>query len=96
MIDEDGYPTEEALKRIREWEWSDGVEEWFSFIESIWHFHDWGWHRDGSTYYVSTGGWSGNESIISAMQKNYVLWPNTWVSSRRGGHFEFEIDPRRE
>ena len=42
-----------------------------------------------ATLYISTGGWSGNEDLIGAMQNNAMLWIMTWVSSRRGGHYTF-------
>ena len=42
-------------------------------------------------YEVSTGGWSGNESLIGALQENFVFWSMCWVQSRRGGHFIFHI-----
>lgn len=38
----------------------------------------------------STGGWSGNESIIGAMQKNRMVWNFLWEQSRRGGHYVFD------
>jgi hypothetical protein len=41
---------------------------------------------------ISTAGWSGNESLIRAMEKNSFMWATTWVQSRRGGHYIFEID----
>lgn len=97
MLDEDGYPTEEALQLIEKWSYED-AENWFKFIESIWWMRDWGWSESISPeddkvlcYNVSTGGWSGNESIIKAMQQNWILWSTTWVSSRRGGHYVFEL-----
>ena len=42
-------------------------------------------------YYISTAGWSGNESIIGAMQDNGMMWHLNWVQSRRGGHYIFEL-----
>jgi hypothetical protein len=101
MLDDDGYPTDAALDVIRLWHWND-IASWFKFIKGLWHLREWGWkeidephdyyedkivHR----YYISTAGWSGNEDIIRAMQKNEsMLWTLTWVQSRRGGHHIFE------
>ena len=102
MQDEDGYPTEAALDVIRLWHW-DNIKGWFKFIEGLWHFHSWGWKEDDEPhefltdeivhrYYLSTCGWSGNESLIHAMQANEnMLWTLTWVQSRRGGHYIFEL-----
>ena len=33
----------------------------------------------------ATGGWSGNESLIHALQRNWMVHGLTWVMSRRGG-----------
>lgn len=100
FLDEDGYPTEDALDLITKWHWID-EKGWFEFIHSIWHLASWGWREGGEPhdwkdakvyrYNISTGGWSGNESIIRAMQKNEMLWHLTWVQSRRGGHYIFEL-----
>lgn len=101
FVDEDGYPTENALEAIGIWHWDD-ARNWFKFIEGIWYFHDWGWREEDEPhdwdkdkivhrYYVSTAGWSGNESIIRAMQNNSMMWHLNWVQSRRGGHYIFEL-----
>lgn len=100
-LDEDGYPTQAALTLIQEWDAAD-PRNWFNFIQELWHMRDWGWrecdeaheYRAGVTahrYYISTAGWSGNESIIRAMQANDMLWHTQWVQSRRGGHYIFEL-----
>lgn len=99
LLDEDGYPTDAALNVIKLWSWDDS-KGWFEFIKSIWWMPDWGWHEKEEEhdwdkgkfvyrYYVSTGGWSGNESIIRAMQENHLLWKLRWYSSKRGGHYVF-------
>lgn len=101
MLDEDGYPTSAALDIIQLWHWTD-AKGWFKFIESLWNLKSFGWHEGEEAhdfiddekvyrYNISTAGWSGNESIISAMQKNYMLWELNWVQSRRGGHYIFEL-----
>ena len=100
-LDKDGYPTEEAIEQIEKWSYND-PKGWFKFIENVWHLRSWGWTEgyfkenesdpaDKYRYYVSTAGWSGNEDIIRAMQENNILWSDTWVQSRRGGHYIFEV-----
>lgn len=93
-LDEDGYPTDVALGRIETWPYND-PKGWFNFINDIWYLRSWGWtegYTDGRyQYHISTAGWSGNESIIRAMQQNDILWSDAWVQSRRGGHYIFEL-----
>jgi len=106
FVNDDGYPTDDALEIIKLWHWDD-ARGWFKFIESLWAYHGWGWkekdephewedlkqYKDKTVhrYYISTAGWSGNESIIRAMQKNDFMWHLNWVQSRRGGHYIFEL-----
>lgn len=102
MLDDDGYPTDTALDIIREWTFQMNQKELFEFIKSIWWMPDWGWkecevidevtNEKSYAYYISTGGWSGNESIIQAMQENkWMFWTLTWQQSRRGGHYIFQL-----
>ena len=104
LLDDDGYPTVYALDLIWFWHFSD-PRGWFDFIKSIWYMSDWGWKEAEAideffndqkitAIYVSTAGWSGNESIIKSMQKSDMLWHLTWAQSRRGGHYIFEIKDR--
>lgn len=94
FLDEDGYPTDVALKLIEMWPYEHEIQ-WFEFIKNIWYFSDVAWEQvkhDGTTnLYVSTMGWSGNEAIIAAMMKNDMLWHWTWEASSRGGNFVFTI-----
>ena len=95
FVDDDGYPTDIALERITNWNHGDGWTELMQFIQSIWWASDWGFRVEENVgklkYNLSTGGWSGNESIVQAMQRNYLFWSLTWIQSRRGGHYIFEI-----
>jgi hypothetical protein len=95
FLDEDGYPTDEVLNIITKWDYAQGWRELFELVESIWWGADWGFRVEETethmTYDISTGGWSGNESIIRALQENYFCWHSTWQQSRRGGHHLFEI-----
>lgn len=90
MTSERDYPTDSELKEISEWPTTD-LKGWFDFIESIWWMADWGIRKTNGKIYMSTGGWSGNESIIGAMMENFILWGRCWQSSRRGGHYVFEM-----
>ena len=97
MLDEDGYPTKACLEIIANWHWSDS-KGWFEFIKENWWYANIRWNENTAIvcgeeviqYSISTSGWSGNESIIAAMQNNGMLWTFTWVQSRRGGHYIFE------
>ena len=103
LLDEDGYPTEGALNIIRTWNVveNEPFSELMDFIKSIWWQPDYGWYEKEEPHelwpekimkrwYISTGGWSGNEDIIRAMQENDLLCTLNWVQSRRGGHYIFE------
>lgn len=105
-LDTDGYPTVEILDIISRWHWCD-AKDYFAFIKELWAYSDSGyWEEEIVTvddfsgrkyneqrirYNISTAGWSGNESIIRAMQNNEMMWHLNWVQSRRGGHYIFEL-----
>ena len=85
------YPTEAELERIEKWDCipEQAGHDLMAFVQGIWHFADWGWHREGDDYYISTGGWSGNESIIDALSQNFIFWSLRMQSRRAGGHYLF-------
>lgn len=85
----DEYPTEETLKAIREWPMADLVGL-FARLRSEWNWPDRAW-LEGDEHLFSTGGWSGNESLIAALSENDVAWSLCWKRSARGGHHVFEI-----
>lgn len=82
------YLTQEELKKIVDWDFSDyhGLME---YVKNLWAFDAWGFHREDEIYHLSTGGWSGNEDIISAMEQNTMFWSLYWFRSTRGGHYIF-------
>ena len=100
MLDDDGYPTDAALDIIRLWHWSD-ARGWFKFIENVWSTYgrwtekdmprSWASSKNDHVYDIATGGWSGNESIIRAMQDNGMMWTLNWYQSTRGGHYIFVL-----
>jgi len=103
ILDDDGYPTEEFLDAIRQWPHQNGWRELLDFamlghtyphmreIEKIEYYG-----MEKELRHISTGGWSGNESIIGALRENALFWMVCWVQSRRGGHFQFMCDPPPE
>ena len=84
-LDEDGYPTDEALKRLEDWPAED-VNGALDFMQSLWHWgEDWCNHDisaaerevlladEGDKFLrCATGGWSGNESLIAAFNGNHI------------------------
>jgi len=88
------YPTEQELEKIEKWPHND-FRGLMDFIYDIWEFADWGWSekklKDAIKYDISTVGWSGNEDIIRALEKNPLFWTMCWVQSRRGGHYIFHV-----
>lgn len=96
--DENGYPTETSLRRLRKVVRSQDIQKALgAFYEALREnaysnfcgpervevrgeiVDVWGYH---------TGGWSGNESIIAALQRSWLF---EWLLERvdRGGHFYF-------
>ena len=89
MLDRDGYPTEEALNTIKTW--NRGDRQLFEYIQDLWWPGEWGFTVDGDEYRLATGGWSGNEDIIGAMQDNFMFWMRCWMESHRGGLYVFRV-----
>ena len=96
-LDDDGvYPTDETLKLISEYSLLEkSGKNLLDEIRPIWNYADSGyWHVEETEkhyrYHLSTAGWSGNEDIIRALQKNIIFWHTYWFSSQRGGHYVFE------
>lgn len=92
-LDADGYPTEESLKQVAEYpiRAHEDCATLLAAVRGVWTFDM--WSHDGDAVTISTGGWSGNESLVEALQQNIIFWMLCWQLSRRGGHFAF-ILPR--
>jgi len=92
-LDDDGYPTDETLDGIRNCSISspsDCEELMKLVVEPIWTFKNYIMKDDKTGYwFVSTGGWSGNEDIIEALQENALFMTLYWIQSRTGGHYIF-------
>jgi hypothetical protein len=86
------YPTDEELQALEDYR--GPAEGMLDLLRPIWH---WGirdeWvTRNGSRLYLATGGWSGNEDIIDALQHNWAWWAINWHKSMGGGAFWFRFD----
>lgn len=100
-MDDDGYPTEETLQKIREYKLivdgensTERARSLITAIEQIWSYKSfikWKENAGVDELYISTAGWSGNESIMSALEANEWFFCFHWVQSRRGGHYIFEF-----
>ena len=104
MLDDDGYPSEEELTTIRDWQIDNmgDCEQLLAYVQDRWAYAEYftvakrrvRYFKVGNLqrqYFVSTLGWSGNESLIDAMHANHMFWMLTWWSHRRGGHYEFRV-----
>lgn len=90
----DEYPTEEQLKQIETWPTED-FHGLMAFIKPLWKYAEIGyWTQEGESYSLSTGGWSGNDELITALRANYLFWAFYWYQSTRGGQYIFK--PIRE
>lgn len=90
-MDENGYPTDEDLEAIEKYDvLKNGVDGLLDMLEGLWHYGHPYFIREGKKLELHTGGWSGNEEIIGALQKNY-FWFFYWQKSERGGHYYFKI-----
>jgi hypothetical protein len=90
MSDSSGYHTEEVLAQITNYDLKNGARGMVDLITSLWHWGDNQYSWDGHTLELHTGGWSGNEDIISALEPT-LFWMVYWRKSERGGHYYFVI-----
>jgi len=95
MLDEDDYPDERSLKQISEWDiFKQGIDGLLDLIEENTNWSDRQIYKTGKRvirYEYHTGGWSGNEDVISSLKKT-TFWFIFWQKSTRGGHYYFKIE----
>jgi hypothetical protein len=93
QFDKDGDITDETYNTIQTWNLQKG---WNSFIDYIEKCYDKNYGRfeidkEANMLKIATGGWSCNETVISAMRANILFWSLHWELSKRGGYFEFSL-----
>jgi hypothetical protein len=88
------YPSKADLTTIHKWPilqdpWGlldHLIECWTSYGNII---------VNGRKVIMTTGGWSGNESLIYALQET-MWWQLYWQKSERGGLHEFRLPERKK
>lgn len=102
-FDKDGYVTEAVLTSIGGFKGKPIA--WLDLCASVWDETHGGTvsevltpeertviHADPTKEYLrfATGGWSGNEDVITLMRHNSPYWNLTWRLSVAGGLFIFQ------
>lgn len=101
IVDGEVYPSGDALKFIMDFDLTRRpVKELVDFLEKVWWCPSFGFKvepgedvlgKECVKLRLSTGGWSGNEELMDALEKNKYFYLLYWESSVRGGHYTFEI-----
>jgi hypothetical protein len=93
FLADNGYPSDAELERIKNWPVGsyNSYEDLFEYISDRWWPDGDPGPRDNGRYRFATGGWSGNEDLISALEGNGAAWILAWQESRRGGLHIFQI-----
>ncbi len=85
------YPTDEQLDKIKNWPDTDlmGLMDYVTL--EVWNCYCGRVKRNLREHSMElvTGGWSGNEEIIEALQ-SHLFWSLFWESSHRGGLYIFK------
>ena len=94
-MDEDGYPDDEELQDIRDAAGFQAADACalLERVRKLWHWPNYASVTDTGDklrHEFCTGGWSGNESLIDALQDNTMFWLRWWQLSERGGRYVFE------
>jgi hypothetical protein len=102
---EDGYPTEAGIKKLLSFKGTP--RQMIEFISSMWwpqaestatfdavEEDEFGQPKELYKWRIATGGWSGNEDIISNLAETF-FWMRFWQSTHRGGGYIFYI-PRKD
>ena len=94
-FDSGGYPTDNTLWEIENWNPRD---PWglMDYVIEAWRWSDIMIEQEGREITLITGGWSGNESIVSSLRLNIIFWSMNLLQSRRGCKYWLEIKNVRD
>lgn len=87
-MDYHGYPDDAELQALQSWDIVDfrGLAD---FLIERWIYPNYiSLNKKGDTLTVSTGGWSGHEELIDAI--NPLWYGCHFYSLKRGGHYKFK------
>jgi hypothetical protein len=98
----DPYPTNTELRIIQRWNiLKYTIPDLVEYVKAVWWYPERQFElRKGRDHLrrracmkleLHTGGWSGNESVICALRRNYLFWSMFWRKTYAGGHYYFEI-----
>lgn len=89
---DDEYPSEEGIVTIETWEPTEGFDYMplLRAIQRVWRWPSY-FRLTARRAYVSTGGWSGHEDMLNALERNHMFWTLHYLQHRRGGHFIFDL-----
>jgi len=83
------YPTQAELRKIKNWKFKkrEDYAELMEYVQRLWHWPEYArlTGRRIKTLRLVTGGWSGNESIVAALDSNLLFSMLCWQMSKRGG-----------
>ena len=102
-FDKSGYPTGRTCTRLKKWPHEDVLGA-LKFMQAAWYYPEMVSNEltpeeakvvhadDGDLYFrFATGGWSGNEELISAFEANQMCMALSWCASIRGGLYIFRV-----
>ena len=87
----DEYPSDADLNYIRNYKFekNHSFKPLLNLVQKLWHWSAFiTWHIYDVE--MDTGGWSGNEDIIGALEGT-DFWLICWKESRRDGHYKFAL-----
>jgi hypothetical protein len=92
------YHKDSELDVVSKWPSRDAFELMDS-LKDMWAYGSWHeYNENGPLGYArvfefATAGWSGNEDLIEALERNTPFWMMFWYQSTRGGGYVFKIRP---
>lgn len=95
---DDDYPSGEKLAAIDNWQATLG--ELLEYVRKLWSPHGLvqvsvNAESRMTIYSFVTGGWSGNESLIYALNNNTMANILAWESTHRGGLHVYAASPQK-